>query len=103
MSARDRLADLRDLVFRMLPHRVPTGLVALGRPDAESPVLVTGNYALTVRRLRRALTGVDAWLLVADSRGINVWCAAGGGHLTHHDVIAALRTSRVGEGSPIAG
>jgi ferredoxin len=97
VSARDRLADLRDLVFRMLPHRAPTGLVALGHPDAGSPVLVTGNYALTVRRLRRALAGVDAWLLVADSRGINVWCAAGGGHLTHHDVIAAVRTSGVGE------
>jgi NAD-dependent dihydropyrimidine dehydrogenase PreA subunit len=97
VSARDRLADVRDLVFRMLPHRAPTGLVAVGRPDAGSPVLVTGNYALTVRRLRRALAGVDAWLVVADSRGINVWCAAGGGHLTHHDVIAAVRTSGVGE------
>jgi ferredoxin len=97
VSARDRVADVRDLVFRMVPHRAPTGLVALGHPDAASPVLVTGNYALTVRRLRRVLAGVDAWLLVADSRGINVWCAAGGGHLTHHDVIAAVRTSGVGE------
>lgn len=97
MSLRDRVADLFDLIFRMLPHRAPTGLMALGRPGPESPVLVTGNYTLTVRRMRRALVGVDAWLLVADSRGINVWCAAGGGHLTHHDVIAAVRTSGVAE------
>jgi NAD-dependent dihydropyrimidine dehydrogenase PreA subunit len=58
-------------------------------------VLVTGNYTLTVRRLRRALDGTDAWLLVADSQGVNVWCAAGGGHLTHHDVISVLRTSGI--------
>jgi NAD-dependent dihydropyrimidine dehydrogenase PreA subunit len=36
-------------------------------------------------------------LLVANSNGINVWCAAGGGHLTHHDVIAAIRASRIGQ------
>ncbi len=64
-------------------------------PHRGSPVLVTGNYTLTVRRLRDALRGRDAWLLVANRKGVNVWCAAGGGHLTHHDIIAAIRTSRV--------
>jgi hypothetical protein len=59
------------------------------------PVLLTGNYTLTVRRLLAALRGRDVWLVVANSRGINVWCASGGGHLTHHEVISALRTSRV--------
>ena len=47
--------------------------------------------------MKDALAGHDAWLLVANSHGINVWCAAGGGHLTHHDVIAALRSSGVAE------
>jgi NAD-dependent dihydropyrimidine dehydrogenase PreA subunit len=56
---------------------------------------LTGNFTLTVRRLCRALESIDAWLLVADSRGVNVWCAAGGGHLTHHDVISVLRTSGI--------
>ncbi|MCA9772839.1 MAG: 4Fe-4S binding protein, partial [Myxococcales bacterium] len=37
------------------------------------------------------------WLLCANSKGINVWCAAGGGHLTDHDVIAVLRSSGVAE------
>jgi NAD-dependent dihydropyrimidine dehydrogenase PreA subunit len=60
-------------------------------------VLVTGNYDLTVRRLLRALEGVDAWVVVAPSRGINVWCAAAGGHLTSHQVITALKTSGVEE------
>jgi NAD-dependent dihydropyrimidine dehydrogenase PreA subunit len=58
-------------------------------------VLVTGNYDLTVRRLLRALEGVDAWVVVAPSRGINVWCAAAGGHLTSHQVVTALKTSGV--------
>jgi len=97
MSWRERAGDVFDLVFRMFPHASRPGLRRIGRPGADSPVLLTGNYTLTLRRLTRALRGRDAWLLVADSRGINVWCAAGGGHLTDHDVIAVLRSSRVGD------
>jgi NAD-dependent dihydropyrimidine dehydrogenase PreA subunit len=89
------MISLFDTLLRMLPHRAQTGVVAIGRPNRSSPVLVTGNYTLTVQRVRRALAGRDVWLLVADSRGINVWCASGGGHLTHHDVISAIRTSGV--------
>ncbi len=96
-----RLADLpaylRDTVLRMLPHRAPTGLVRIGEPGRGSPVLVTGNFTLTVRRLRDALRGRNVWLLVANSRGINVWCASGGGYLTHHSIISAIRTSGVEE------
>src|SRR5665811_594066 len=84
-----------DTALRILPHRTSTGLFPIGHPDRSSPVVLTGNYTLTVRRVREALRGESVWLLVADSNGINVWCAAGGGHLTHHDVIAALRTSGV--------
>jgi NAD-dependent dihydropyrimidine dehydrogenase PreA subunit len=60
-------------------------------------VLVTGNFTLTIRRLIDALRGHDVWLLCANSKGINVWCAAGGGHLTHHDIISGVRISRIGE------
>lgn len=87
----------RDTLLRMFPHRAATGLLRLGAPGADSPVLVTGNYTLTVRRLREALRGQDAWLLCANSKGINVWCAAGGGHLTHHDIISVVRTSKIAE------
>jgi NAD-dependent dihydropyrimidine dehydrogenase PreA subunit len=97
MKPREVPGYLRDIVFRLLPHRAPTGLVRIGSPGPSSPVLVTGNYTLTVRRMRQALAGLDAWLLVANSNGINVWCAAGGGHLTHHDVISVLRTSGIGD------
>lgn len=96
-----RLADLpaylRDRVLGMLPHRAPTGLIRIGKPSRDSPVLLTGNFTLTVRRVRDALCGYDAWLLVANSKGIDVWCAAGGGYLTHHDIISVIRTSRIAD------
>jgi ferredoxin len=58
-------------------------------------VILTCNFALTVAQMERALRGLDAWLLVANSRGINVWCAAGGGHLTTHDAVSALKTTGI--------
>ena len=60
-------------------YAVPPGLYGVGSPKSESPVLVTANYKLTVDRLRTAVAGLDAWILVLDTRGINVWCAAGKG------------------------
>lgn len=97
MKLVNQLAYLRDTVLRFLPHSVPTGLKRIGNPDRGSPVLVTGNFALTVRRLQDALAKHDAWLLVANSKGINVWCAASGGHITHHDIISVIRTSRIAD------
>lgn len=82
-------------MFRLLPHPVRPGLRRIGEPDASSPLLLTCNFSLTVRRLTRVLRGRNAWLLVANSKGINVWCAAGGGHLTHHEVIGAIRASGI--------
>jgi hypothetical protein len=60
-------------------YMVDPGLYALGRPDEKSPVLVTANYKMSFDRLRRALPGRNAWILVLDTKGINVWCAAGKG------------------------
>ncbi len=95
MKAADIPGYLRDTVLRLLPHRAPTGLVRIGNPGRSSPVLVTGNFTLTVRRMRDALRGHDCWLLVANSKGVNVWCASGGGHFTHHDIISAIHVSGI--------
>ncbi len=58
-------------------YKVAPGLYCIGTPNPESPVLVTANYKLTLDTLRKELEQTDAWLLVLDTRGINVWCAAG--------------------------
>ena len=83
-------------LFRWLPRSAPTGLFRIGDPDQSSPVIVTGNFSLTIRRVRRALQGQNLWLLVANSDGINVWCAADGGIFTHHRVIDAIKVSELG-------
>jgi hypothetical protein len=64
--------------FRMR-YTVRPGLYALGEPDPEAPVLVTANYRLSFDLLRRGMAGLSAWVLVLDTAGINVWCAAGKG------------------------
>jgi hypothetical protein len=72
------------------------GLYAVGNPGSKDPVLVTGNYDLTVRRLVREIDGqLDTWVMVVDSAGINVWCAAGGGYLTAEKVIGALKSTHL--------
>ncbi len=89
--------DILQTAFRLFPWPTETGLRSIGKPNESSPVLLTGNYDLTVRRLVRALEGQDVWLLVAPSGGINVWCAAAGGHLTTHQVVTVLKTSGVAD------
>ncbi len=62
-------------------YRVEPGLYRIGRPEHSSPVLVTANYKLTFDALRSELDGVDAWILVLETQGVNVWCAAVNGSL----------------------
>jgi len=82
-------------LFRWLPDAAPTGLVAVGNPDRSSQVIVTANYSQTVGRVNRALEGHDVWLLVTNTAGINVWCAAGGRLFTAQRVIDAIKVSRL--------
>lgn len=89
------LSFLIQTLLRLLPVPSKTGLVKIGNPGKDSPVFLTCNYHLTVQRLKRVLRGSDAYLLIVNSRGINVWCASEGGHFTNHDVIAVLKTSGI--------
>jgi NAD-dependent dihydropyrimidine dehydrogenase PreA subunit len=89
------LKTVVETMFRFFPFRTGTGLRAVGRPGQEAPVLLTCNFDLTVRRVQRALEGLDCYLLVANSKGINVWCASGGGILNAHSVISVLKTSGI--------
>lgn len=74
-------------------YKIEPGLYALGRPDERSPVLVTANYKMTFDRLREALPGQSAWILVLDTKGINVWCAAGKGTFGTEELAARVHSS----------
>ncbi|MDH5406317.1 MAG: 4Fe-4S binding protein [Candidatus Aminicenantes bacterium] len=91
------VANIVGTLLRLLPFPCKTGLITIGNPDGNSPVFLTGNYRLTVERVKSALKGMDAYLLVANSRGINIWCSATGGRFTTHDVISILKTSGIKE------
>jgi hypothetical protein len=60
-------------------YKVDPGIYAVGMPDENSDVFVTANYKLTFDELRKNLGGLNSWILVLDTKGINVWCAAGKG------------------------
>jgi NAD-dependent dihydropyrimidine dehydrogenase PreA subunit len=91
------ILNIVSIAIRLFPFPARTGLYKLGNPDRNSPVFLTCNFRLTVAQLKRVLEGMDAYLLVANSRGINVWCAATGGHFTNHDVVSVLKTSGIDE------
>lgn len=60
-------------------YKIQPGLYGVGKPDADAPVVVSANYKMSFDRLRCELDGLNLWILVLDTRGINVWCAAGKG------------------------
>lgn len=60
-------------------YLVPPGLYAIGLPTPADPVVVTANYKMSYDIVRRSLAGRNIWLLVLETYGINVWCAAGKG------------------------
>jgi hypothetical protein len=77
-------AELKDHVLarigvNRMGHKVTPGLYSIGHPRPESPVFVTANYTLSFDALRSALKGADGYILVLDTKGVNVWCAAGEG------------------------
>jgi len=78
LNPADFLGNIRARIgFQRDRYRIAPGLYCVGNPDPESPVLVSANYKLTFDTVRKNLKGLDTWLLVLDTRGINVWCAAG--------------------------
>ena len=89
------IVNVVETLLRFLPLSCRTGLIEIGNPDKNSPILLTCNYHLTVERVKKAVKGMDCYLLVANSRGVNVWCASAGGLLTNHDVISVLKTSGI--------
>ncbi|MBI2910351.1 MAG: methyltransferase domain-containing protein [Chloroflexi bacterium] len=91
------LRELFHIFFRHINFPCTLGLIRVGNPDDTSPVFLSGNYVLTVMRLLRALEGTHSYLLVANSRGSNVWCAAGMNEFSEHDVVDAINVADLGK------
>jgi acetyl-CoA decarbonylase/synthase complex subunit gamma len=72
-------------------YRIKPGLYAAGCPTDESPVFVTANYKLSFDRLRSQLAGIDSWILILDTKGINVWCAAGKGTFGTDEIVRRVK------------
>ena len=76
-------------------HRVSPGLYALGNPNRNAEVFVTANYTLSFDALRSALKGREAWILVLDTKGVNVWCAAGKGTFGTAELVQRIRDNQL--------
>jgi hypothetical protein len=78
LSTRDHLSTalVRSNIGRN-NYTVAPGLYAVGNPDENATVFVTANYKLSFDHVRKNLKGMDAFIVVLDTRGINVWCASG--------------------------
>ncbi len=94
MSAADRFDHLQArLGWKRAEHMVRPGIYRVGRPTPESPVLVSANYTLSFDALRTSLAGIDAYILVLDTFGINVWCAAGKGTFGTDELVGRIAST----------
>lgn len=96
LSTRDRWETLMvRLSFRRMKYTVKPGLYALGNPGPDSPVMVTANFKLSFDALRKELAGIDTWILVLDTKGVNVWCAAGKGTFGTEELVKRVKGVRL--------
>jgi len=98
LSRQDLLGSLK---FRFgigwRKYSLDPGLYALGSPDEASPVVVSANYKASFDRLREALSGRSAWILVLDTKGVNVWCAPAKGGGGTEELVLRLQSSGLGQ------
>ena len=76
-------------------YTVAPGLYAIGEPDKNCEVLITANFKLTFDHLRKELTNINAWILVLDTKGINVWCAAGKGTFSTRELVKRIKDTSI--------
>jgi acetyl-CoA decarbonylase/synthase complex subunit gamma len=74
-------------------YAVEPGIYSINQPDADSPVLVSANYKLSFDHLRSKLVGISAWILVLDTKAVNVWCAAGKETFGTEELVSRIESS----------
>ncbi len=72
-------------------YTIVPGIYKTGNPNNKSDVFVSANYKLSFDTLRKNLTGIDAWILVIDTKGVNVWCAAGKNTFGTNNIIKSIK------------
>lgn len=85
------------LTIRRMKYRVEPGLYAVGNPGKDSHVFVSANFKLSFDILRSQLDGLNAWVLVLDTKGINVWCAAGKGTFGTAEIVKRIKETQLSE------
>ena len=83
--------------FKRMEHRVAPGLYSIGHPMSRSPVFVTSNYTLSFDALRSSLKDIDGYILVLDTGGVNVWCAAGEGTFSTDELVKRIAVTKLGD------
>jgi hypothetical protein len=98
LSFSDQIGKVRSRLgsFRMR-YTVTPSLYAVGKPDEDSPVFISANYKLSFDLLRCSLKGINAFILVLDTKGINVWCAASKGTFGTEELINRIRRAKLGD------
>lgn len=92
----DRLGAIKvRLGLQRMHYTVDPGLYAVGSPTAQSSVFVSANYKLSFDHLRRELEGIDGWIMVIDTKGINVWCAAGKGTFGTDEIVNRIEVDQL--------
>lgn len=98
LDGADKWGNLKvRLAVSRMGYKVEPGIYAVGNPGDGSVVLVTANYKLSFDTLRKELSGLDAWILVLDTKGINVWCAAGKGTFGTDELVNRVEVTRLQE------
>ena len=93
----DHLTHLRLRLGIARYSKVEPGLYKVGNPDKNSLVFVSANYVMSFNKLRNALKNINAWILVLDTKGINVWCAAGKGTFGTNELIKRINNFKLSE------
>ena len=95
MSIKEKLKLFGGYFFRWIGFSVEPDVNKIGNPTYESPVFLTCNFNITVKRILKALKGLNCYLLVAPSKGINVWCGACGDDFHTDSILSIIKTSGI--------
>jgi NAD-dependent dihydropyrimidine dehydrogenase PreA subunit len=95
MSIKNSLKLFFSYFFRWTGFSIEPTLIKVGNPTSNSPVLLTCNFILTVKRVLSAIKDLDCYLLIAPSKGINVWCGACGDDFQTDSVLSIIKTSGI--------